>query len=318
MRSLVLILVLFALAIPTGVSAQAAGTPAGGSTDPAITALRIAFGLPRLVATTAYFSRAMVVNGLYQATILSGAGLMGQIRSTGTLAQGFGGAFQYSPEPADRLVVHWAGAVHEFVVHDVVGNPQAATADAWLLSPHQLRYSHRLEGQAEADISVAFDGAAFEVSVQGWTTQWGERYTLDLRSVGRSGGVRDYGGQDVQMAYDLTGTISGGGVAVEVQEEHTSFLVAATSLRTLPSQRGSASDSNATLTSTAVVDGVGYQFADVQVRTGTSTRGGQSSGGMTGLSGAVLRAGQPFGAFVLQAGRAFLQTEDGLVSMDGM
>ena len=120
------------------------------------------------------------------------------------------------------------------------------------------------------------------------------------------------------MAFEVTGTVRGPGVAVDVRERHSSSLVAATSLRTLPSQRGSASDSNATLSSIATVDGVRFELSNVQVRTGTSTRGGQGSAGMTGLSGAVLRNGQPFGTFVMQAGRAFLRTSGGLVSMDGM
>jgi len=303
------------IAVPSGASAQA-GAATGD--DPVTTGLRIAFGLPRLASTTAYFSRSMVVNAVYQATVLSGAGLTGQIRNTGTLAPGFGGAFQYSPQPSDRLVVHWAGQVHEFMVHEATGDPQAATADAWLLSPHRLRYSHRLEGQAEAEMSVSYDGSAFEVSMRGWTTQWGQRYQLDLRSIGRSGGVRDYGGQDIQMAFELAGTINGPGVTVDVRERHSSSLVAATSLRTLPSQRGSASNSNATLSSIVTIEGARFELSNVQVQMGASSRGGQSTAGMTGLSGGVLRAGQPFGTFVMQGGRAFLQTNAGLISMDGM
>ena len=110
--------------------------------------LPIAFGLPRLAAANAYLSRAMVVESVYQATALSGAGMMGQVRNTGTLAPGFGGMYQYSPQPTDRLVVSYAGQTHEFVVHEASGNSQAMTSDAWLLSPHQLRYTHRLQGQA--------------------------------------------------------------------------------------------------------------------------------------------------------------------------
>lgn len=282
------------------------------------TGLRIAFGLPRIAAANAILSRAMVVEAVYQASILSGASSMGQVRNTGTLSPGLGGAYQYSPQPSDRLVLNYAGQVHEFVVHEAVGNPQAATSDAWLLSPHRLRYTHRIPGQAEAEMQVAYDGSAFEVSVRGWTTQWGQRYELDVQSSGRSAGVMDYGGQDTQTAYDLTGTISGAGITVDVSERHASSLVAATSLRTLPSQRGTASSSNSTLASAMTFAGVRYQLQDVQIQSGTSTRGGQGSAGMTGLTRAVLRDGQPFGVFVFQAGRAFLQTSDGLISMDGM
>ena len=38
---------------------------------------------------------------------------------------------------------------------------------------------------------------------------------------------------------------------------------------------------------------------------------------MTGVTGSVLRDGEPYGRFVYQAGRAVLETSDGSISMDG-
>lgn len=322
LRAATTLLALLVLGGTGSASAQqpvGAGLTAGAAQSADLTdGLLIAFGLPRIAATNAYFSRAMVVEAVYQATALSGAAMMGRVANTGTLSPGYGGAFQYSPQPSDRLVVHFGGQIHEFVVHEAVGNPQAMTSDAWLLSPHQLRYTHRLGDQAEAEMSVRYDGASFETAVRGWTTQWGKRYELDLRAVGRAGGVRDYGGQDVQTVYDLTGTIRGDGLEVAVNESHQSSLVAATSLRFLPSQRGTASQSNATLRNVLTMDGRSYELRDVQVQMGTRTRGGQGSAGTTGVSGALLRDGQPYGRFLLQGGRPYLQTPDGTIAMDGL
>lgn len=280
-------------------------------------ALRLAFGLPRTVAASVYLSRTMVVEAVYQATALSGGGLVGRVVNTGTLAPGYGGAYQYSPQPTDRLVVHYAGQVHEFVVHEAQGNPQAMTSDAWVLSPHQLRYRHRMGTEAEADVAVLYDGSSFDISVRGWTTQWGQRYEVDLRAVGRQAGVRDYGGQDIQTAYDVTGTIRGQGLELTVNERHESSLVAATSPRLLPSQRGTASQSNSTLNNDLSLGGAVYQLRDVQIQSGSQGRAGQGSAGMTGVTGSVLRDGEPYGRFVYQAGRAVLETSDGSISMDG-
>ncbi len=297
--------------------APAAPQTGSGAPPDVATGLRIAFGLPRIVAANLYLSRSIVVEGVYQATALSGGAMMGRIVSTGTLTQGYGGAFQYSPQPADRLVVHYAGQVHEFVIQEAQGNSQAMNSDAWLSAPHQLRYRHRMGDQAEAAIFVRFDGSAFESSVQGWTTQWSARYDMNLQATGRGAGVRDYGGQDVQTTYDLTGTITGNGVELTVNERHTSSLVAATSLRLLPSQRGSASQSTSTLNNTLNMRGVRFQLQNVQVQTGTRVRRGEGTAGMTGLSGTVLRDGQPFGQFVMESGRAFLNTGDGVIAMGG-
>lgn len=94
-------------------------------------------------------------------------------------------------------------------------------------------------------------------------------------------------------------------------------MASATSLYSLPSQRGSASRFNAVINNVVRVSGVEYQFQNVQVQTDQRTRGnnvGQAE--LTGLSGLVLRSGQPFGQLVLQAGRALLQTQSGMMALD--
>ncbi len=282
------------------------------------TALAIAFGLPRIVAVNAYLSRSLVVEAVYQATALSGGAQVGQIVNTGTLAPGYGGAFQYSPQPMDRLVMNLGPQqVHEFVVRQAQGNNQAMTAAAWVMAPHVLQYVHRLPGQAEATIAAQYDGSRFEVQVEGWYLQSGTRYSLSLRASGQTAGARDYHGQDVQTQYDLTGTIRGGGAEIDVNERHTSALVAATNLRLLPSQRGSASRFNGVVNNVLRSGGEEYRFQDVQVETGQRTRGaGEGQAGLTGLQGIVLRNGAPFGRLISQGGRAIVQTDSGVIVLD--
>jgi hypothetical protein len=279
------------------------------------TALPIAFGLPRVIAVNSYLSRGLVVEAVYQATALTGSAQWGQITNTGTLELGAAG-LQYSPYPTDQLVVVLGEQRHEFVVLEAQGNMQAMTAAAWVMSPHILRYVHRLPEQAEAEISVRFDGVSFDSQVEGWYVQSGTRYNLNLFASGQSTGQRDYHGQEVQTEYDLSGKISGGGLEVDVNEHHVSALAAATNLRILPSQRGSASRFNGTLNNVLRVGGAEYKLQNVQVQTDMKARGGEGSAGLTHVDGQVLRNGEAFGRCVLQAGRAILETESGPVALD--
>jgi hypothetical protein len=290
-------------------------TTVGGDVS---TGLVIAFGLPRIVAMNAYLSRALVVEAVYQATALSGAGMMGQVTNTGTLSPGYGGGFQYSPQPADRLIVNLGPQeAHEFIIRQAQGNIQARTAAEWVMSPHVLQYSHRLQSQAEAEMSAQFNGTQFQVQVQGWYMQSGTRYDLNLSATGHTSGSSGYDGQDAQTQYDLTGSISGGGFEVEVHERHTSSMASATSLRLLPSQRGSASRFNGILNSILRIGGDEYRFQNVQVQTDQRTRGtATGQAGLTMLEGMVMRSGQPFGRLVPQSGQAFLQTQSGLLPLD--
>ena len=308
---------------PSGQSPQKPPKPAaspamGGGDVNLATALPIAFGLPRVVAINAYLSRSLVVEAVYQATALSGAGMMGQITNTGTLSAAYGGGFQYSPQPNDRLVVNLGPQqAHEFVVRQAQGNNQARTASEWVMSPHMLQYLHRLPGQAEGEMTAQFNGSQFQVQVRGWYVQSGTRYDLNLSATGQTSGSSGVDGQDSQTQYDLTGTVSGGGLEVEVHERHSSTMAAATSLRLLPSQRGSASRFNGVLNNVLRVGGEEYRFQNVQVQTDQRTRGTNTGqAGLTLLEGLVVRSGQPFGQLVLQVGQAFLQTNSGVIPLD--
>ena len=278
--------------------------------------LAIAFGLPRVVAVNAYLSRALIVEAVYQATLLSGSGMYGQITNTGTLTTEYGG-LQYLPQPADRLILRLGEETHEFVVRDVQGDLQAQTAAAWLIMPHVLRYRHVLPGQAEVEVAVQFDGVNFQSEVVGWYQQSGHRYDLDLMAGGQSVTQRDMTGQEARTDYDFSGTISREGFSLEVSEHHTSTMAAASHpSRLLPSQRGSASRFNGTINNVIRSGGVESRFVDVQVQTDMTERGGTGTAGLTHLAGQVFRDGTLFGQCVLQAGQAFLDTGSARIPLD--
>ncbi|UCF68526.1 MAG: hypothetical protein JSV80_04315 [Acidobacteriota bacterium] len=277
--------------------------------------LPIAFGLPRVVAMNTYMSRAMLVEAVYQATALSGGGYFGQVVNVGTLSLTPMG-LRYQPAPTDRLVVHLGEQTHEFSVNTAQGNNMAPTAAQWLLSPHVLQYTYRLADQAEAKIAVQFDGQHFQTEVEGWSRVAGARYNVSLVAHGQTAGTRDYHGQDVRTEYSLQGTVTADEFEIDVDEQHVSSLVAATNLRLLPSQRGSASRTQVTINSVLHEAERAYKFESVQVVTDVKGRGGQGSAGIVGTDGAILRDGQPFGRCVLQGSKVVLQTEQGMLDLD--
>lgn len=291
------------------------GREGNAQTEGQTLGLPIAFGLPRVVAVNIYMSRGMVVEAVYQATALSGGAAYGRIVNTGTLVLTPYG-LQYQPGPADRLILKLGTQTHEFVVKDAQGNMTAATSTAWLFSPHRLHYTHRMPGQAEADISLSFDGSRFQAKAKGWSMVSGVRYTVDLTASGQSVTRRDYHGQEAQTQYNLSGKITSEGFSVEVAEQHSFGLAAATNLRMPNSMRGSASRFNGTLNNVLRVGEDVYKFDNVQIQTDMKGRGGTGSAGVTGATGQVLLNGKPFGRCVLQAGSVFLVTEGGQIHLD--
>jgi len=277
--------------------------------------LAVAFSLPRAAATGVYQSRDLLVEAVYQATNLSGGALRGEIVITGTLRVSDDG-IQYSAEPTDRLVVKLDGQTHEFVIKEAQGSDQAATATAWLDEPHMIRYSHKLEGEAEAEISVRFETTRFSAEVKGWCRQFGMRYKVDLKSAGRTAAEGDFHGREEKTGYTLEGTISGGGAEIAVSEKHTFEMASATNLRLLPSQRGSASRFNVTIGNVLRFGGAEYSFKNVEIQFDTKTKGNETQSGLTRAVGAVLRNGKPFGSCAVLVGKAVLKSPSGTVVLD--
>lgn len=272
----------------------------------------VGLAVPRLAAGSVYSSRSMIVEAIYFATAQSGAGLAGQVRTTGTITVSELGA-QYSPSPSDRLIAQLGTQVHEFKLKNAQGNNNADSAISWLGNPHVLEYSHTLTNQAEANITVQFDGNNFATRVNGWSMLAGNRYDVDLLAQGSTRGVSDLDGQERKTQYQLTGTVKGPGVEVTVLEQHVLNMASATSLRLLHSQRGSATQIQSVVDSTMKCGGHTYRFDHVQTETGSKEKGFQSSGGIVAASGRVLRDDRPFGELALVNGTLVVAAGGGAI-----
>lgn len=273
------------------------------SDEPAISAslqraLCVAFGLPRVVAADVVVSRGMLVEAVYFATATTGAAQLGQITSTGTITVGTSNP-TYERTPSDRLVVIFDKAkqgkeTHEFVVLEAQGNSQADSATSWLASPHVLRYTHKIPGSAEAEITSKFDGVRFEAKVKGFLKIGEQRYDLAMAAAGTAQGTRDLDGHDTETKYELTGTIKADGFDVAVNEHHVLTSAGSYSLRLLTTQRGTASQLRAQIANTLKHDGATYSFSNVEVDSGSTDKGNQQKSGITLARGSILREQQPF------------------------
>lgn len=276
--------------------------------------LGAAFALPRLLILGVQTSRSMVAEAVWFATTTTGAGLQGQVTRTGTITVA-GDTAGYEPTPTEKLVVRGLPAEHEFVAIEVVGNPQAASAQQWLSLPHKLAYTHRAAGTGELRIDEQFDGAQFVATVKGRAALGGVDYEIDLtvRGVTRGGG--DLDGREARTGFDVTGKVLGGGAQIDVAEQHVVDFASAVSLRLLHSQRGWASQVRSTIDSTVKVGGVEWQFVAAKVETGAKEKGGQRTDAVVSCSGALTRAGTAVGALELRDGVATVVGAGGVLPL---
>ncbi|MCA8975421.1 MAG: hypothetical protein KDC98_11925 [Planctomycetes bacterium] len=287
----------------------APGCGAGdGAVDDDVRGLGLALVGPRLITAGVMQSRSMVTEAVYFATAQTGAGMVGQVTNSGTVRITQLGAV-YEPSPTDRLVVDLGGSRHEFSAIEAVGDASQMFAANWLAAPHRLSYVHRFEDRAEAHVAETFDGARFVAKITGWTEIAGQRCEVELEARGGTQGGTDFHGADSATRYVLSGKLTAAAFVVDVREEHALRFVSAQSLRLLPSQRGSASQTFSTVNSTLHAAGVDYLFDGVRAESGSKDKGGRSTGGVVALSGRILRDGEPFAECRLEAGLPVAATE---------
>jgi len=301
----------------SGAAISPGKAPSRQGVSPAVKqGLPAALLLPRAVAMSVTSSRGMIVEAVYYATAMSGAGQFGQVTSTGTIDVTQAGA-QYQPTPADKLVVNMGGMKHEFVLKNAQGNNAAGTAAEWLLAPHILQYTHTMADQAEAEVSVQFDGQRFEATVKGWAMLAGRKFDVDMGASGGTAGARDFRGQDTQTQYTLTGTITGEGMEIGVNEQHTVAVVSQNLPGMLQSQRGSASQFNAIVNNSLTCEGRTYVFQGLRAQLNMKDKGGNQSSDLVGLEGTILRDGQPFATCGLQSGIPIAMASQEVIRLDG-
>lgn len=281
--------------------------PGAAPTTEVPAALPLAFAVPRLAATSLQTSQTMLVEAVWAATAKSGARQLGGVTSTGTLRV-VGNDAVYSAEPTDRLVLEFAGKHHEFRLRSAQGDPQAADASGWLAAPHTLAWHHTLAGEADVDVDLRYDGAAFAATVRGTSWFAGHRLELALEVQGRTEGTRDLDGHDLTTRARMTGTLTGEGFRIDVREEHALQSAAAQSLRLLYSQRGSSTRIDTTSASTVTTGGHTFRFENVTSRADTTEKGGRTVHQESAVAGAVTRDGAAFGQLAMVGGVPVLQT----------
>ncbi len=264
-------------------------------------ALSAAFGLPRLATMGVMTSRTMLTEAVYFATAQTGAALQGQVTRSGTITGNQHG-WQYSPAPADKLVVNVGGQIHEFAGIDAQGDNSAEYAVNWLAAPHRLAYRYRMPDQVEVSVQEKFDGNTFEARVIGWSALLGPRYEVELTARGAVQSQGGVDGREAQTRYDVSGRIHGDDHEIDVLEQHFSDFASSNSLRLLTSQRGWASQLRCTIGSTVRAGGDTYRFQDVQVESGMKEKGGQTTSDIVSASGTIERNGRPFAEVALRAG----------------
>lgn len=283
------------------------------SSDAVSKAIGAAVVLPRLVTAGVLSSRSMIVEAVYFATGQTGAGQLGQITSTGTIQVSQLGAV-YSPSPEDRLVVILDQQTHEFKLSKAEGNHSAGTADQWLNSAHLIDYEYK-SNVGEARVSAQFDGRTFQVSVGGHASLGGQRFDVDLKATGGTQGEGDFNGRESKTQYQLTGTIRGAGLDIEVDETHTTNFASAYGLNLLYSQRGYASQVLCDVRSTVKSGKDSYRFDHVHIEAGTKERGGNTTGGLVNANGTILRNDAPLGTLVLDTNALLIQTAAGTIPL---
>ena len=285
---------------------SACGGSSAGASAPT-TELGVAFALPRLLVLGVQSSRTMVAEGVWFATTQTGAGLIGQVTRTGTITVNGSGA-AYEPTPTEKLVVRGLPEAHEFEAIQVMGNAQAADAQAWLSQPHHLSYTHRLAGLGELRIDEQFDGVQFRVTIRGHAMIGAQKYDLDLAVRGTTGGNSDSNGRESQTNHTITGSMRSDGTEIVVLEQHVVTFASAMSLRLLHSQRGWASQVRSAIGNSLRSRGAEWRFVDVVVETAAKEKGGQRTDELVSCTGKLVRDDRTIGP---------IEVRDGIASVTG-
>ncbi len=278
-------------------------------------ALRQTFETPRQLVGKAYLSRRILLEALFQSTGLSERGPAAGTVSSGTLTvQGTDSG--YEAQPTDRLVVHIEGQTHEFIIEEMRGNFLAHDAAEWLTSTHALRYRYRVPGQAELSVVLSFDRVLFEMSISGWYVDSGTRFDTDLVAKGQASGTLDQYGQQVWANFTATGSLRGGGLEIDVRQQHNGSLgVSSGVLHPDASRASPAGRSRVAISNSVRMGQEVYGFSEVEIETEIRLAPGTAEAVLVSLTGSVFRGGQLFGTMVLQGGQPLVQAGSTTISL---
>lgn len=260
-----------------------------GATAPDLTASIIAaHGVGSQVVSNGDASAQLAAQAVEFATASVGSG---ELVTTGTVEQR-GSQYAYDPSPDDALVVVLEDAPRTtFRIHAMDGD--FSSASAFLAGDHELRFAVEVEAQMTLEIGSVRRNGAFDTSAAGTILVEGLDLDVDVHARGTSTSEVDSTGSRFHSAFTTTGTVTGPAFDLVLDETWDFELVTAGD--------ESAQSAVRTLANTLSTDGDDYDWVDV--RTQKSYRDGRPSELDTfwTAQGQLLRNGQPFGAYRLDA-----------------
>ena len=208
--------------------------------------------------------------------------------TTGTVRQ-TGDQYVYEPAPADVLVVELEGTPRAtFRIHTMTGD--MSRASAFLGGDHEFLYDVEVDGRMDITFGSARAGSTFETSAEGSMTLGGVELDIDVAAAGTHSSEVDTSGSHYENAFRTTGSVSGPGFDMAVDETWDFELITA-------SGDGGGSAQSAVRTVANSLDLGPNTYDWVGVRTQKSYRDGRPSSLDTfwTAEGEVLRDGEPYG-----------------------
>lgn len=277
------------------------GSIDGGSSGTVVPTGNAAVVKQAIVASAASFdiveeTKVLAAKAVFEASIQTGGT---EVVARGTLTQqGQTETFVYSPEPTDRLVVVFTdGTRDELWVTDMRGD-FSGSADDYLGRDHVFRYRIvQTGGKVAFDVEIA-DGVVSgqtEATLKGTFEIEGVSYAADVRRAGTKKAEVDIQFAEHTTEEALTGTITGGQLAVQLSETYR-YRSVASSGRFLQSITRTVDDTWTEGGSSFAAEGMVQKhlenFQAIEIDTGTGWK----------AEGTITKDGAPIGTLGLERG----------------
>ncbi|MCH8806099.1 MAG: hypothetical protein IH986_08425 [Planctomycetes bacterium] len=260
-------------------------------------ALAVGFAAPLTVRNGTATYIALAVDAVIGASNLNGGTAL---VLTGTLRQRSAGVmqFDYTPAPEDRLRIDWVDSPDvDLFVTDIIGD-FSSDSTTFLRNNHNLVVRVVIDGSLDVEFSsnlrrqspTSFTSDR-RITAVGVFEYNGRILNADLQSDGTSFFEVDQTGSEFRSATGYSGSITGDGLNIGVNENWQYTLVVAAG--------SSASTSTRNVNNDWTADGVTYRYIDGLIQNAFRDGRPNELGTVWQVSGELLRDGQPFGRLEL-------------------
>jgi hypothetical protein len=157
------------------------------------------------------------VQAVYLASELTG----GQVLvTTGTLTEGAGGSFTYSPTPQDRLSIVFASNVRMDFFITAFSGDFAQDADSFLYYNHDVRFRVLIQGALDLTIATTFSGSSSSASLSGSYAYDGITYAATLSEQGSFSYSVESGSAEFEHQQSTQGSVTAPGFSMTVNESY--------------------------------------------------------------------------------------------------